>query len=355
MLSTTNCWNAAITSVCVALSAVATAAAESRVSFAGKTITMLVGSEPGGGTDASARVIAPYLRKYLPGEPNILVQNMPGAGGITALNYLVHRSRPDGLTAIMGSVTMIDPINFRRAGAQYDPKTFRFAGGIGRGSSVIFIKRSAEPRLYDKAARPVVIGSALAIPRSAMQPALWGIEYLGWNAVWVTGYHGTNEVMLALDRGEVEMTSTANLFQIQDRLASGELKLVNQTGTLENGRMVGRPEFGDAPLFLEQMAGRISDPVAQRAFEYWVALDRGDKWLALAPGTPDSVLAAYREAFARMAVDRDFLRRGEKISDDFTPMGPRDVEAIAQTLADTPPDAIDYTKSLMRKQGIRVQ
>src|SRR5262249_42108548 len=129
----------------------------------------------------------------------------------------------------------------------------------------------------------------------------------------------------------------------------------NQTGTLENGRMVGRPEFGNAPLFPAQMAGKISDPVAQRAFEYWAALDAGDKWLALAPGTSDSVLDAYREAFGRMAVDREFLQRGQKISDDFTPLSAHDVESIAQTLADTPPDAIDYTKSLMRKQGIRVQ
>src|SRR5439155_20928545 len=103
-----------------------------------------------------------------------------------------------------------------------DSQSFRFAGSIRRGSSVMFIKRSAERRLYDKTAKPVVLGSALAIPRSAMQPALWAIEYLGWNAAWVTGYRGTNEVMLALDRGDVEMTSTANLFQIRDRLASGE-------------------------------------------------------------------------------------------------------------------------------------
>jgi tripartite-type tricarboxylate transporter receptor subunit TctC len=67
------------------------AAAQEAVSFKGKTIIVLVGSDPGGGTDASGRLIALYLRKYLPGEPNIVVQNVPGASGITALNYFVRK------------------------------------------------------------------------------------------------------------------------------------------------------------------------------------------------------------------------------------------------------------------------
>jgi hypothetical protein len=329
--------------------------AAAQVSFQPKTITMLVGSEPGGGTDASGRLLAPYLHKYLPGEPNVIVQNMPGAGGMTALNYLVHRTERDGLTVLMGSITTLDPLTFRRSEVQYDPRTLGFAGGIGRGGSVIFVRRQALPRLYDKSAPPVVIGSALAIPRSAMQPALWGVEYLGWNASWVTGYRGTNEVMLAFDRGEIDMTSTANIFQIKRRLDSGELKIVNQTGSLENGKIVGRAEFGNAPLFPKQMQGKIKDPLAQKAFDYWAALDAGDKWLALAPDTPADLLANYREAFGKLSLDPDFRRQGSAISDGFAPMTASDVGNIVQTLVDTPSEAIEYTKQLMRKQGIGAQ
>jgi tripartite-type tricarboxylate transporter receptor subunit TctC len=331
------------------------AAAQDAPSFKGKTITMLVGSEPGGGTDASGRTLAPYLRKYLPGEPNVVVQNMPGASGITALNYFVHRTQPDGLTAVMGSISMIDPMTSRRATSQYDPKLFRFAGGIGRGGNVIFVRKDAEPRLHDKAAQPVVIGSVLAVPRSAMQPALWCIEYLGWNATWIVGYHGTNEVMLALDRGEIDMTSTGNLFQIKARLDSGQLKILNQTGALEGGKIAKRADFGDAPLFPDQMKDKITDPAAQQAFDYWMALNSGDKWLALAPGTPDNILTAYREAFREISADPEFRERGERISDGFAPMSASDIESIVQTLADTPIEAIDYTKALMRKQGIRIR
>jgi tripartite-type tricarboxylate transporter receptor subunit TctC len=333
----------------------ASAVAQTTVSFKGKTITMLVGSEAGGGTDAAGRLIAIYLRKYLPGEPNIVVQNMPGASGMTALNYFVRRTQPDGLTVAMGSISTIDPVVFRNTNSQYDPRSFRFAGGVGRGGSVIFVNKSAEARLYDKTARPVMIASVQAMPRPAMQPVIWCIEYLGWHAGWVAGYRGTNETMFALDRGEADMTSTGNIFQIKERLDSGQLKIVMQTGALQNGRIVGRAEFGDAPLFPDLMKGKIKEPVAQQAFSLWTALNTGDKWLALAPGTSNGIVAAYRDAFANVATEPEFLAQGEKISEGFAPMSAHDVEIVVGTLADTTTEAVDYTKALMRKQGLRIQ
>jgi hypothetical protein len=316
---------------------------------------MLVGSEAGGGTDAAGRLIALLLRKYLPGEPNIVVQNMPGASGMTSMNYFVHRTRPDGLTVMMGSISTIDPVIFRNSNSQYDPRSFRFIGGIGRGGSVIFVNKAAEPRLYDKFQKPVMIASVQAMPRPAMQPVIWCIEYLNWNAGWVAGYRGTNETMFALDRGEADLTSTGNIFQIKERLDRGQLKIVFQTGALEGGRIVGRAEFGDAPLFPDMMKGKITDPVAQKAFNLWTALNTGDKWFALAPGTPDTILAAYRDAFTKVAAEPDFLEQGEKISEGFAPMSARDVEMVVDTLAGTPNEAVEYTKAVMRRQGLRIQ
>ena len=329
--------------------------AAAQVSFKGKAITMLIGSEPGGGTDAAGRLIAHLLPKYLPGEPGIVIQNMGAAGGIAAVNHAVRRTQPDGLTLLMSSNTTIDPAVYRNSAAQYDPKQIPMVGGIERGGTIIFITSEAEKRLYDKTAAPVVIGTIMGIPRVAMQPALWGVEYLGWNAKWVTGYRGTNEVMLAFDRGEVDMTSTGNIFQIEDRLKSGHLKIVNQSGTSEHGKFVGRAEFGDAPLFPDQMRGKITDPIAQKAFDYWAALASSDKWLGLMPGTPPDILEAYRDAFLQLSSNKEFVELGEKISDGFVPMTAADLEGVVGTLADTPPQAIDYIKSIMRKQGLRTQ
>src|SRR5262249_6565222 len=163
---------------------------------------------------------------------------------------------------------------------------------------------------------------------------------------WVAGYHSTNEIMLAFDRGEVDMTSTGNIFQIKDRLNSGYLKLVLQSGSLENGKLVGRAEFGDTPLFVDQMKGKVVDPIPQRALDYWVAVSNLDKWVGLPPGTPDSILETYRTAFLKTSNDKEFVERGEKISDDFAPMAAADVVRAVETLVDTPQEAIEYIRGL---------
>jgi hypothetical protein len=289
----------------------ASPAVQAETSFQGKNVTMIIGSAPGGGTDASGRAIARFLGKYLPGAPAVVVQNMPGASGITAMNHFVHRTQPDGLTVVMGSNSIIDPVIYRNSKAQYDTRDLRMVGGVGRGGTVLFIKKDAEKRLYDRKAEPVVIGTIGPVPRAGMQPAVWSIEYLGWNAKWVAGYPGSNEVMLALDRGELELSATSNIFLVEERIKAGAVKILFQGGQLEGGKVVGRPEFGDAPIFLAQMQGKITDPVAQKAFEYWVALSSIDKWLALAPGTPDQILATYRDTFKK-AVCRSRVHQGRR-------------------------------------------
>ena len=340
----------------VALTGAVTAAAAAQDAvFKDKTVTMIIGSEPGGGTDASGRLIANFLGKYLPGGPSVVVRNMPGASGMSALNHFVQQTPRDGMTVIMGSASQVDPLTFRKANAQYDPAQLAYVGGVGRGGTVILISNDAEKRLYDKAAPPVIMGSNTAVPRQGMQVTMWSIEYLGWNAKWVVGYPGTNEVMLALERGEIDMTSTGNLFQIQKYTSTGKFKILNQSGSLESGKMVGRADFGNSPVFPNLMEGKIQDSTAQKSYEYWLAMNATDKWLALAPGTTPAMLATYRGSFTRMANDPEFTKQGRAMSEGFEPMSAQDVEQLVNTLVNIPNDAIEFTKVLMRKQGLRIE
>jgi len=161
--------------------------------------------------------------------------------------------------------------------------------------------------------------------------------------------------MLALSRGEVDMTSTGNMFQIGQYTRTGKFKILNQSGDLAQGKIIARPDFGDAPLFTDEMRGRIHDPVAQAAFDYWFSMNAMDKWLGLPPGAPTEIVEAYREAFAKMAASPQFVEMGKKISDDFTPMSQQDVSALMKTLAATPDAATAFTKTLMARQGIAVE
>src|SRR5204862_3211093 len=129
----------------------------------------------------------------------------------------------------------------------------------------LMINKAAKKRLYDKNAVPVVMGSLRGIPRSGMQMTAWGIEMLGWNAKWVLGYRGTNELTLALERGEIDMTSTGNLFLIQRLLETGKFKILAQSGMLRNGEVVARPDFGDSPIMAQLLGAKLDDPLAAKA------------------------------------------------------------------------------------------
>jgi hypothetical protein len=344
----------ALTSVLL-LAGAGAASAQEPISFRGKTITVIVGSPAGGGTDTSARLIAGLIANHLPGKPALIIRNVPGAEGITSMNYFVKQVVPDGLTLIMGSTTQADPLLYRKPQAQFDPTTFAIVGGVGRGGTVLMIRREAEARLKDKRSPAVVMGGLAGVPRSGMLMTGWGIGYLDWNARWVLGYRGTTDLMVALDRGEIDMTTTANLFQVRRFMDNPKFSVLSQSGTLQNGRVIGRPDFGDAPIFVDMIAGRIKDPVVQKAFDYWSSLTSLDKWLALPPKTPEAYVRLYREAFLAATNDADFAEYGKKISDDLEPMAYQDVNLIIGKLGATPPESVAAIASMLRKQGIEAE
>lgn len=325
------------------------------VTFKNKRITMLIGYAPGGGTDALGRVFATYLAKHLPGKPSIIVKNMPGANGITGLNYVMNRTKPDGLTVIMGTNSQLDPVNYRRPQSHYTPNDFIYVGGATRGGYGLIIRSDALKRLHDKNAKPVVMGSKGARPNPAMQVTVWGIEILGWNARWVTGYKSTKEIMLALERGEVDMTATGNLFLLKKMLSGDKYKLVTQSGSLQGGKFVKRPDFGNVPVFANLVKGKMSNPLTKKAFHYWLSLSTVDKFLALKKGTTSPIVRAYRRAFNNCWKDPGFRTAGKKISKELAPMAHRDLESLIVALANTKPDTMKYMAKVFARQGIKAK
>ena len=325
------------------------------VSFKGKTVTMIIGFAAGGGTDLSGRLIAAFLGKYLPGEPTVIVQNMPGAEGMTAMNFFANQSKPDGLTLTMGSGSVADPVNFRKPQAKYDPSKFLFVGGTGRGGTLTIINKEHEANLYDRTKPQVVMGSPGGAPRSGVLVTAWGIEFLDWNAKWVVGYKGTTDLFTALERGEIDMAATSSTHQVEKLLKTGKFKIVTQSGMIRNGEKLPRSDFPDAPMLPKLVDGKIKDPIAQKSFEYWASLESKDKWLALPPGTPAEIVNVYREAFLKLLDDPEFLARAKVMSEDFTPTYWQDLQSWIQTMADTPPESIEYISVMLRHQGVMVE
>lgn len=319
----------------------------------GKTITMLIGFPVGGSTDLAGRLMAQFLTKHLPGSPTIIVQNMPGADGKAALNYFVRTAAPDGMMITTGSGSQLDPRNYRTANTQYDPAKFRFVGGVSRGGTFQIISKKSLPRLTDKNVSPVVIG-AIDGTRSGEEVIAWGIELLNWNAKWVVGYRTSVETVYALERNEVDIASVGSSILVRRLTDTGQFVLLSQSGTVVDGKMRRRSDFAEVPMMAELIAGKLATPDARDAFSFLESMALMDPWIALPGGTPDAIVAQYREAFQKTATNPSFLEMGKSISEDIRPMYHADFEWLVRTTAEKlTPGAESFMQSLREKQGIR--
>jgi tripartite-type tricarboxylate transporter receptor subunit TctC len=327
------------------------ASAQTPVSFEGKTITMIVAYAPGGGVDATGRLIAPYLAKLLPGKPDIIVQNRPGADGMSAANYFAQLVKPDGLTILVGSGGITSPVSYRTPEAKYNPTNFGYFGGVARSGSVILVNAAAEKRLFDKTADPPIMGAHGSTPNPSQQMTAWGIEFLGWNAKWVMGYHGTSDVALALERGELDLTATSNVDLVRRLTKDGKFKALTQTGAWVDGKATTRSEFSSIPLFVTMMEGKIKDPVQKRGLDYWFALQNVSTWLALPPGTSQQIVEIYRQTFQKLPDEPGFVERSKKQAEDFTLQTGKDVEEAVNTVDGTSDQTLQFISDMLRRQG----
>jgi tripartite-type tricarboxylate transporter receptor subunit TctC len=330
------------------LSASRPAAAE--VSFAGKQVTMLITVSAGGGTDTQARLVGRFLQRHLPGAPNIVFINMPGAAGVVATNHLVQRTKPDGLTLLAASGEGLDPATLRNPSTHYDSRALVMVGGTSTGGTIIVLRKSAMPRLKDSAAEPVVFGSVSS--RTSTVMAVWGAEYLGWHLRWVLGYASTPALTLAINQGEIDMTGTSTILQLKQLLGSGDFVGLAQAGSYRGGELVGREDYPDVPLFPPQITPKLAG-VARQAFDYFLFSNVVGKWFALAPGTPDDLAAAWRAAYDQTSADPEFLAAARaEIGEDFAPMPAADLTLAARRLAETSDAALAFEAALKTKHGL---
>src|SRR5216684_29353 len=174
--------------------------------FAGKTVTVLVGYKPGGGYHAPARMLARHLPTHLPGKPTVIVQNMPCGNSIIAANHMYNVARPDGLT--VGTFNRNLPIAqlTKVQGVKYDMTKFAWIGSAANETTILAIRADLPYKTFAelrKAKEPVVIGSTGPGANTYDFPLLLK-DLLGVNLKLVSGYSSSSDIMLAVERKEVE-------------------------------------------------------------------------------------------------------------------------------------------------------
>lgn len=326
-------------------------AAKDDVSFAGKTVTMTIGFAGGGGVDVYGRMLGRHLVRYLPGQPGLVVLNQLGAGGVVALNDWSNKAEPNGLFITIGAQSQTDPDALIRTHAKYEPTTLNYVGGLAAYSQGLFVNKDAVDRLYDKSAKPVVMGMVGASLRSGNYQVLWGGAFLGWNVRWVRGYTSTAELRQALERGEIDMSTFGATADVEYLLRTARFTVVSQSETVKDGKPMPRPILGKAPMISDLVKGKIKDPLAQKAFDYGQNVSQVGMWLALPPRTPEAIVAAYLNAFEATLKDPGYQAEFARIDPDSPVVGKADLERLTRELAKVSPETLDYIQAELKRQG----
>jgi tripartite-type tricarboxylate transporter receptor subunit TctC len=288
------------TAVLVALSSINVGtAARAADYYQGKTLTVIVGYAPGGGVDATARVITRHLGRFIPGRPNVVVQNMEGAAGIVSVNHLERRVAPDGLTlAVPGRSWYIEAI-VKRPGITFDPVKLTYIGSPGAVSAAAFIRASTGIRTLDElkaSPKTFTFGALGSTTPTAMAPALLAAN--GAPIKVVLGYVSTARVLLALEQGEIDGSFTVgNALASRADLFSKVVPIV-QTGT-------SRPGVPNLRDVVRESQRAIVDLV--------MAPDSFGVPLVGPAGMPADVTEILRSAFFTMAQDKAYQAEAEAV------------------------------------------
>ncbi len=311
--------------------------------FKGKTFVIMVASNPGGGTDTTARLIGRTWSKYLPGNPNLIIRNKPLQ--VSAANRFHHRTKPDGLTAaVFAGGGVLGPLSRKAKSVRYDPLKWGYIGQIERGPTHLLIRKKVLKNLTDPNAEPVVAGS-VSTDRPQDSMAVFGAEYGGWNLRIVLGYPSSSDMYLAFERGEIDMFGSGTSRIIRRFLKEGEATALAVHSP--------RGDFPDVPTYEQLLGEKRPTGMALKAYTAWTAASVVDKFFVVPPGTPKNILQVLRTSYQQTVKDPVFVKRARRVlgkgyvvfSGDETKQMIRDSIVI-------PENVIDFMQRLRKKYGL---
>jgi len=319
----------ALVAALVAASAGSLSAQPVEPAFAGKTITIYVGYTAGGSYDLYGRLIARHLGQHLAGRPTVVVQNMPGAGSLKAANYLYEVAPRDGtaLVVVVESTALEQAL--ANPAAQYDAAKFTYVGRVATSNNIFMMWHSAKVQSIEDAKRSVAAMAGTG-PGSIAEtiPKLLN-AFLGTKFKLISGYPASTEAMLAMERGEVDGSSSswaAVKVAKQDWLKDKKIKIILQT-TPER-----IPELPDTPSL-----GEIGTTAEDRqVFALYASGSAIGRSVIGPPGIAAERVKALREGFDAMVKDPEFLADIQKINVELDPLPGAAVAKLVERALDVP-------------------
>jgi tripartite-type tricarboxylate transporter receptor subunit TctC len=287
--------------------------------YRGKTVRMLVGVASGAGTDFIARLLARHMTAHIPGNPTIVAQNMPGAGGLLMANNLANTAARDG--TVFGA-----PLNGVPTGPLLTPKTARFdptklnwIGSIYRSNNFAYVWHSSKLQTLEQLKTTQVLLGTPGPGSGSYDLAMLSREVLGLKFKLVRGYEGSNQVNIAMERGEVE------------------------------AQIVGWDAFRAAkPTWIEDRLIRVIGHYSLEDLRLMLARQAHGRPYMLPPDVPPARVQAFRRAFDATMRDPAFLAEAQHMKIDVSPMTGEEVQAlVAQVHETTPADVVERVRAIM--------
>ena len=299
--------------------------------YAGKTVTVIVGYKTGGGYDATARLLARHLPKHIPGKPNVIVQNMPGANSLIAANHVYNVAKPDGLTLATFNRNLPIAQLTKVEGVKYDMAKFAWIGSAASESTILAIRVDLPYKSFEdlrKADKEVVIGATGPGANTYDFPLLLR-ELLGVKIKIVSGYPSSSDIMLAVERKEVDgrAGSYSSILRFIER---GLVRPLVRARAVEPGieKLPVDESFAPNPRAQAIMALRSAPEVIGRPY-------------VMHPDTPAEHLKTMRAAFAAAIKDPELIAEGKKAKMELEYVSGDEAVKVMKDVLAQPKDVVD--------------
>jgi tripartite-type tricarboxylate transporter receptor subunit TctC len=327
----------------LAMLAAQPAAADSVEEFyKGKNVNLIIGYSVGGGYDLYARHLAKHIVKHIPGRPNMVPQNMTGAGSLRAASYIYSVAPKDGTVfGTFGRTMAITPL--LTGGGQFDGTKFTWLGSVtNEVSTCVTWHTSAVKTWADMLEKPVTLGGE----GPGADPDVYALLYknvFGAKVKLVTGYHGTSNLTLAMERGETEGLCGLSWSTLKSRhlqwMKDKKLNIIVQAAFKK------QPELSDVPLITDV----VKDKEQMQIIKLLLTTQELARPFAAPPGIPDERKAALAAAFDKTMRDPEFLEEAQRLNLDVNPVSAKAIDAQLAELYATPKDVLEKAAQAIAK------
>ncbi|HEY5624083.1 MAG TPA: tripartite tricarboxylate transporter substrate-binding protein [Gammaproteobacteria bacterium] len=310
--------------------------------YEGRELRLLIGYSAGGGYDTYARLLARHLARHIPGNPAVVPQNMPGAASLRVANYLFNVAPKDGsVIGIVARGMAMEPLLSAR-GTQFDATGFSWLGSLNNEVSVCASWHTSDVKtMQDLQTRELIVGGIGSASGTDVFPLVVK-NLLGGNIRLITGYPGGNDILLAMERGEVDGRCGWSWSTVQatrpDWIAEGRLNMLVQFALEKH------PDLPDVPLVTE-----FADSEDERmALELIFARQVMGRPFLAPPGIPPARLAALRRAFDATAEDPEFLAEAARMQLELNPVSGEEIDALLERVYGASENAIRLATEAIR-------